>query len=82
MEIRKIYYQYLADQQDGFVSNLDSYIEETYKDLAEHERAFIKQYIEKKIGICTKKEFICTKCKKSFLSNDEKAKKCPECSAK
>lgn len=36
VDFDKVYTQYKADQQDGFVSNIDVYIRSTYKHLSEH----------------------------------------------
>ena len=49
--IFKIYSQYLADQQDGFVSNIDSYIEHTYKDLSRIQINNINKKIKKMIWL-------------------------------
>lgn len=36
VDFDKVYTLYKADQQDGFVSNIDVYIRSTYKHLSEH----------------------------------------------
>ncbi len=47
--IQKAYNQYLADQQDGFVSNIDSYLESTYPELTKHGLDSLKKLILKKV---------------------------------
>lgn len=44
-EKERIINQYLADQQDGFVSNIDTYTEATYKDKTPAERTAIRAII-------------------------------------
>lgn len=49
LSIENIINDYLADQQDGFVSNIDSYVDEKYKNLSESERLCIKILINNRI---------------------------------
>lgn len=45
--IEKARNQYLADQQDGFVSNIDSYLQSTYPELTKHGLDNLKKLILK-----------------------------------
>jgi hypothetical protein len=47
-EITKVYNQYLADQQDGFVSNVDSYLESKLRLVPPREKKEIIREIKKR----------------------------------
>ena len=48
-EMIKMYHEYLADNHDGFVSNIDSYFEEKLKGLDKDDRDDIIENIKKMI---------------------------------